>query len=178
MALEKVNADAFYTETSPPHFSSTTDDDERLAQLGHVQELRREFSIISLGGLCLCLMATWEALSTVVALALLAGGAPCLFYNYVLSFIATISIAASMGEIASIYPTAGGRQFTRCNGSAAIMLIIASRSIPLGRCALTSRLPFRRCMVHGLDLERRTDRTHSISSVCRGTSSSVAHHTQ
>jgi hypothetical protein len=57
------------------------DDDERLAQLGHVQELRREFSITSLGGLCLCLMATWEALSTVVATALISGGPACLFYN-------------------------------------------------------------------------------------------------
>jgi hypothetical protein len=56
-------------------------DGERLAQLGHVQELRREFSVWSLAGLCLCLMATWEALSTVVAQALIAGGAPCLFYN-------------------------------------------------------------------------------------------------
>lgn len=56
-------------------------DDARLAELGHVQELRRDFSIWSLGCLCLCLMATWEALSTVIATALITGGAPCLFYN-------------------------------------------------------------------------------------------------
>lgn len=57
------------------------DDDERLAQLGHVQELRRDYSIWALGSLCLCLMATWEALATVVATALTTGGAPCLFFN-------------------------------------------------------------------------------------------------
>lgn len=45
------------------------------------QELRKSFSVWSLGGLCLCLMATWEALSSVVAQALISGGAPCLFYN-------------------------------------------------------------------------------------------------
>lgn len=44
-------------------------------------ELRKGFSAWSLGGLCACLMATWEALSSVVALALFSGGAPCLFYN-------------------------------------------------------------------------------------------------
>jgi hypothetical protein len=44
-------------------------------------ELRHQFSVWSLGSLCLCLMATWEALSTVVATALTNGGAPCLFYN-------------------------------------------------------------------------------------------------
>jgi hypothetical protein len=58
-----------------------TTDDARLAELGHVQELKREFSIWSLGSLCLCLMATWEATGSVLALALLSGGAPCLFYN-------------------------------------------------------------------------------------------------
>lgn len=57
------------------------DDDLRLAQLGHTQELKRQFSLPALGALCVCLMATWEALSTVVAPALVGGGGPCLFYN-------------------------------------------------------------------------------------------------
>lgn len=51
------------------------------AAVGHVEELPREFSVWSLGSLLVCLMATWEALSTVVAQALISGGAPCLFYN-------------------------------------------------------------------------------------------------
>ncbi|KAF8846923.1 hypothetical protein BDZ45DRAFT_709869 [Acephala macrosclerotiorum] len=46
-------------------------------------ELRKQFNVWSLGSLCLCLMATWEALSTVVATTLINGGAPCLFYNYI-----------------------------------------------------------------------------------------------
>ncbi|KAK2471405.1 hypothetical protein H9L39_17636 [Fusarium oxysporum f. sp. albedinis] len=75
----------------------TNEDALRLAQLGHTQELRRQYSLWSLCSLCVCLMATWEALSTVVATALISGGAPCLFYNY------------SLGEIASIFPTAGGQ---------------------------------------------------------------------
>jgi choline transport protein len=60
---------------------NANNDDDRLAQLGHVQELRREYSIWALGSLCLCLMATWEALATVIATALTTGGAPCLFFN-------------------------------------------------------------------------------------------------
>lgn len=49
--------------------------------IGRIEELPREFSVWSLGALIACLMATWEALSTVVAQALISGGAPCLFYN-------------------------------------------------------------------------------------------------
>lgn len=56
-------------------------DEESLGQLGHQQELRRTFSLPALGALCLCLMAAWEALSTVIAPALISGGPPCLFYN-------------------------------------------------------------------------------------------------
>jgi hypothetical protein len=55
--------------------------DEILPEMGYVEELRREFSIWSLGSLCLCLMGTWEALTSMVAAALTNGGAPCLFYN-------------------------------------------------------------------------------------------------
>ncbi|KFY54687.1 hypothetical protein V496_07200 [Pseudogymnoascus sp. VKM F-4515 (FW-2607)] len=72
-------------------------------------ELRHQFSVWSLGSLCLCLMATWEALSTVIATALKNGGAPCLFYNYIITFLATIAVTCSLGEIASMYPTAGGQ---------------------------------------------------------------------
>lgn len=56
-------------------------DEEVLANLGHEQELRREFSVFTLTALCSCLMASWEALATVITTALTNGGPPCLFYN-------------------------------------------------------------------------------------------------
>ncbi|KAH7021494.1 amino acid permease [Microdochium trichocladiopsis] len=84
-------------------------DEIRLAQLGHKQELNRGFSVLALGSLVLCLMATWEALSTVISSALVSGGPPCLFYNYILAFIGTMAIVLSLSEICSIYPTAGGQ---------------------------------------------------------------------
>jgi choline transport protein len=66
-----------------PRCSSTETGDRRhdTVAAGQIEELRRDFSVWSLGSLCLCLMATWEALSSVVAAALANGGAPCLFYN-------------------------------------------------------------------------------------------------
>lgn len=73
-------------------------DEERLARMGHVQELRRDFSIWSLGALCLCLMATWEALSTVIATALIAGGAPCLFWNLYVRYVGNMNQITANGE--------------------------------------------------------------------------------
>ena len=68
-------------EPAMSHRAAMLEDEERLAQMGHEQQLARRFSVLALGALCLCLMATWEALSTVVAAALVSGGPPCLFYN-------------------------------------------------------------------------------------------------
>ncbi|OJD29331.1 choline transport protein [Diplodia corticola] len=76
---------------------------------GHVDELRCEFNVWSLCALLVCLMGTWEALTSAVAQALTNGGAPCLLYNYIIAFIGTLLTAASLTEIASIYPTAGGQ---------------------------------------------------------------------
>ncbi|KAJ5815134.1 hypothetical protein N7474_006911 [Penicillium riverlandense] len=61
--------------------SGLNSDDEQLEAMGHVQELRRNFSIWSIVALQISLMATWEALSTVVSAALTSGGAPYLFCN-------------------------------------------------------------------------------------------------
>ncbi|RKK90372.1 hypothetical protein BFJ68_g9716 [Fusarium oxysporum] len=80
-----------------------------LANLGYKDELQRRFSLPSLLGLCLCLMGTWEACSASIAAALTSGGAPCLWYNFMLSFLFTLAIGASLAEIASIYPTSGGK---------------------------------------------------------------------
>lgn len=63
------------------HSAELAMEEDGPAMVGHVEELPREFSVWSLGSLLVCLMATWEALSTVVAQALVSGGAPCLFYN-------------------------------------------------------------------------------------------------
>ncbi|KXT01296.1 hypothetical protein AC578_2709 [Pseudocercospora eumusae] len=76
---------------------------------GETEELRQGFNVWSLGALLVCLMAIWEALATVVASALTNGGPPCLFFNYLISFAGTLALAASMAEIASIYPSAGGQ---------------------------------------------------------------------
>lgn len=80
--MEKVDLKATHDlEQAASHPMDALTDEQRLAQVGHQQELRRTFSLPALGALCVCLMATWEALSTVIAAALVSGGPPCLFYN-------------------------------------------------------------------------------------------------
>jgi len=76
-----IPSNAISTDTKVISPEKPLSDEDQLAALGHVQELRREFSLWSIVCLQISLMATWEALSSVVATALTNGGAPCLFYN-------------------------------------------------------------------------------------------------
>ncbi|KAH6651539.1 amino acid permease-domain-containing protein [Truncatella angustata] len=104
-------ADPLRLSTDLARQTTVNTDVAALRAAGYDQELDRTFSLPAMGCLCLCLMATWEALSTVVSAALVSGGPPCLFYNYVLSFLCTLAITCSLAEIASIYPTAGGQYY-------------------------------------------------------------------
>lgn len=78
--LSKMNS-TLDSDTKLDSAEKSISDEEQLAALGHVQELRREFSLWSILCLQVSMMATWEALSSVVSTALTNGGAPCLFFN-------------------------------------------------------------------------------------------------
>ncbi|RKL27153.1 hypothetical protein BFJ72_g13386 [Fusarium proliferatum] len=109
MADSKTMINNEESSSAPIHRLPTQGDSAQLQSLGYRSELQRNFSLPSIVGLCLCLMSTWEACAAVLVQGLASGGAPCLFYNFIASFAGSLAIGASLGEIASIYPTAGGQ---------------------------------------------------------------------
>lgn len=52
---------------------------------------------------------SWAGISASLQLALLQGGPVTLVYSIIISTTAYFAIAASLGELASVYPTAGGQ---------------------------------------------------------------------
>lgn len=166
----------------------TLTDEQRLAQLGHQQELRRTFSLPALLSLCICLMATWEATSTVIATALQSGGPPCLIYNLqvlrslsqsvakteysILSLICSLCIAASLAEIASIYPTAGGTTIPSHLIWAPVDVNhidshCVCRAVPLGGRAMPCSEQHRSFIRHRVDISRWANRLHRICCLRR-----------
>lgn len=88
----------------------TLDKDElTLAKVGHKQQLTRRFNIWTMFALSLCLLATWEALSATIISSLLAGGPVSVIYGFLLAWFGTLAQSASLAEISSLYPTAGGQ---------------------------------------------------------------------
>ncbi|KAJ5898701.1 hypothetical protein N7504_008989 [Penicillium tannophilum] len=84
------------------------EDELRLAQMGHKQELKRHFSVWSLIGLAANCTISWTGLGLGLITALNSGGPGALIYGFILVFILQSFVGASLAEFVSAYPTEGG----------------------------------------------------------------------
>ncbi|KAH8912439.1 gaba permease [Coniochaeta sp. PMI_546] len=89
--------------------STVEEDAAELQRLGHKQELKRNFSMISMLGLAFAILNTWTALAASISLALPSGGASSVIWGLVVAGICNLCLAASLAEFLSAYPTAGGQ---------------------------------------------------------------------
>ncbi|KAL1985722.1 hypothetical protein VTN96DRAFT_7470 [Rasamsonia emersonii] len=84
------------------------EDELRLAQMGHKQELKRHFTIFSLIGLAANCTISWTGLGLGLITAINAGGPGALIYGFILVFILQSFLGASLAEFVSAYPVEGG----------------------------------------------------------------------
>ncbi|KAI0137522.1 amino acid permease [Xylariales sp. AK1849] len=89
--------------------TSTAEDAVALEHLGHKQELKRNFSMISMLGLAFAILNTWTALAASITLALPSGGPSAVIWGLIVAGVCNLCLAASLGEFLSAYPTAGGQ---------------------------------------------------------------------
>ncbi|KAI1775926.1 amino acid transporter [Hypoxylon cercidicola] len=80
-----------------------------LEHLGHKQELKRNFSMISMLGLAFAILNTWTALAASLSLALPSGGPSAVIWGLIVAGICNLCLAASLAEFLSAWPTAGGQ---------------------------------------------------------------------
>ncbi|PWY83920.1 amino acid transporter [Aspergillus sclerotioniger CBS 115572] len=85
-----------------------TRDALELARVGKKEVMKRRFRLASTVGFASSLMITWEAMMMSV-INDSSGGPPGLIYGYIGVWIAFLSIFVSMGELASMIPSAGGQ---------------------------------------------------------------------
>jgi len=88
-----------------PTRRDSTADDQQLAALGKKQELKRNFSPLSMLGLAFAILNSWTALSASMGLALPSGGATSVLWGLVTAGICNLCLAASLAEFLSAYPT-------------------------------------------------------------------------
>lgn len=112
MANEKLSVhDALVeaTATSSEVNLSSMEDTVVMSQMGIRQQLERRFNAISILGLSLTLLASWEAIGGALGAGLTAGGPASLVYGYLFVFTGVLSCAASIAEMASMCPISGAQ---------------------------------------------------------------------
>lgn len=65
--------------------------------------------ILVLFGILLNSLSTWIALAGTIAYILPSGGSVSFLYGFIFCVLCNLALAASLGELAAIWPTAGGQ---------------------------------------------------------------------
>jgi choline transport protein len=110
----EIQASAPPSEDSPQPSKdpSTLDADaKRLADMGYDQDMARKFSVWSVLGVGFSLSNSWWAVSAAMITGIISGGSVLLIYGTIILFIVSIGIAASLSELVSAMPNAGGQYF-------------------------------------------------------------------
>ncbi|KAF2003153.1 amino acid permease 2 [Amniculicola lignicola CBS 123094] len=87
----------------------TKNDRVDMQRMGKVQELRRNYRPLSALAFTVIIQGTWEVLMTATYQGLVDGGPAGLIWSYIWTFIGASFIVASLAEMASMAPTAGGQ---------------------------------------------------------------------
>ncbi|KAF2015390.1 amino acid transporter [Aaosphaeria arxii CBS 175.79] len=87
----------------------TKNDRNDMNRMGKVQELRRNYRPLSAIAFVIILQGTWEVLMTATYQGLVDGGPAGLIWSYVWTFFGFSFVVASLAEMASMAPTAGGQ---------------------------------------------------------------------
>ncbi|KAL2870823.1 putative GABA permease [Aspergillus lucknowensis] len=92
-----------------PEYMGTVADQYDMSSMGRVQVLRRNFRFISILGFACTLICTWEVILTLLSSALTDGGSAGLIWGFIIVTAGFSLVFASIAEIASMSPTAGGQ---------------------------------------------------------------------
>ncbi|KAI1409005.1 putative GABA transporter [Hypoxylon sp. FL1857] len=101
------NMMSFLTKSDQINYSNQ--DDIILRQLGKRPLLNRNFGFMSILGLACSALCSWEGILVTSVPALSLGGPAAVTWAFVIGWIGTISVTATMAELASAAPTAGGQ---------------------------------------------------------------------
>ncbi|GAW20532.1 hypothetical protein ANO14919_100400 [Xylariales sp. No.14919] len=88
---------------------SVEHDDRVLTRLGKVPVLKRNFAFMSMLGFTCTVMNTWEGELQLFLQSFQNGGSAGSIYGYIIVWIGTLCVFATMGELASMAPTSGGQ---------------------------------------------------------------------
>lgn len=91
------------------HMMEGNRDEMTLARLGKKQVLKRNFGFLSMISFSCTVLVTWEGVLVLFATGFINGGTAGLVWQFILVWGGTLSTFVTIGELASMAPTAGGQ---------------------------------------------------------------------
>ena len=83
----------------------------KLAEMGYTQDMRRNYTVLSVLGVGFSLTNSWWGISAALVTGISSGGPLLIIYGVILIAIISIGVGVSLSELASAYPNAGGQYF-------------------------------------------------------------------
>ncbi len=83
----------------------------KLAEMGYTQDMKRNFSVISLLGVGFSLTNSWFGISAALVTGINSGGPVLIIYGIILIALISTCVGISLSELASALPNAGGQYF-------------------------------------------------------------------
>ncbi|OLN90181.1 Choline transport protein 8 [Colletotrichum chlorophyti] len=77
--------------------------------VAHNGHLQKRFSKLTMIGMAFAILNTWISLAGSIGLVMPSGGSVSFVYGFIFCVLCNICLSASVGELASLYPTAGGQ---------------------------------------------------------------------
>jgi choline transport protein len=95
--------------------TSSNYDELQLQAQGHKQEMpRARFGLLSLFAIAFTMTSSWVGFSTSIGIGLLYGNTAAIIYGQIVAASACMMITLGLAELASAYPSSGGRTFVKC----------------------------------------------------------------
>lgn len=83
----------------------------KLVEMGYTQDLKRNYSVISVLGVGFSLTNSWFGISAALITGINSGGPVLIIYGIILIGLLSTCVGISLSELASAYPNAGGQYF-------------------------------------------------------------------
>ncbi|MCJ1229273.1 hypothetical protein MMC12_005938 [Toensbergia leucococca] len=83
----------------------------KLAEMGYTQDMKRNFSVLSVLGVGFSLTNSWFAISAALITGINSGGPVLIIYGILLIALISTCVGISLSELASAMPNAGGQYF-------------------------------------------------------------------
>jgi choline transport protein len=107
--IEKTIVSTTFHDCSTAESTEYQSEDQDINQFGYKPELRRRFGLWSMIGLSSTIMVTWEGWFTTSNISMINGGKAGSVYSFLFCWIGYATVVASLAELISMIPTAGGQ---------------------------------------------------------------------